>query len=178
MWAALKALYPQLKLDLEAVRTSTPALATADPNFTKAQTFAACYGAELVYNRRINNPRELFSRRQGVYLVQLDITTADGSYNHYVTYLAATGHVVDNYPRGPVPVIVEAERKSNKRAIQVFGQLFPSAQRIFMRAVSELRHPSIWSMATPPTLEDMFLELYHDKVITKEEYLECAFKLN
>ena len=146
----------------------------------------ACYGAELVYNRRINNPRDLFSRREGVYLVQLDITTADGSDNHYVTYLAATRHVIDNYPRGPVPVIVEAERKSNKRAIQVFEQLFPSAQRIFMKAVSELRKrvrvrtfplEPVTTRSKPPTLDDLFVELYMDDLISHQELLDSTVNI-
>ena len=119
VWSALIALYQHLKLDLETVRRAIPELVTADPNFTRAQTFVSGYGAELVYERQINSPRDLFIRREGVYLVQLDITTADQTDKHYVTYLAATGHVIDNYPRAPVPVIEEAERQCNKKAIQV-----------------------------------------------------------
>ena len=110
VWSALIALYQHLKLDLETVRRAIPELVTADPNSTRAQTFVSGYGAELVYERQINSPRDLFIRREGVYLVQLDITTADQTDKHYVTYLAATGHVIDNYPRAPVPVIAETDR--------------------------------------------------------------------
>ena len=195
VWSALIALYQHLKLDLETVRRAIPELVTADPNFTRAQTFVSGYGAELVYERQINSPRDLFIRREGVYLVQLDITTADQTDKHYVTYLAATGHVIDNYPRAPVPVIEEAERQCNKKAIQVFKQLFPGAQRVFMKAVSELRRsrPNLdmaadrksrftcgllfepaTTRSTPPTFDDLFVELYMDKLITQEELYEIV----
>ena len=204
VWSALIALYPHLKLDLETVRRAIPQLATADPNFTQAQTFVSGYGAELAYDRRINSPRDLFRRREGVYFVQLDITTAHGTDKHYVTYLAATGHVIDNYPRVSVPLIEETERQCNKKAIQVFKQLFPGARRVFMKAVSELRrsraHTDVaadgnsrftcgllfetvttkfigyspyWSSTTKPTHEDLFLELYDQKVINYDELVDC-----
>ena len=114
--------YPHLKLDLETVRRAIPELVTADPNFTQAQTFVSGYGAELVYDHQINSPRDLFNRREGVYLVQLDITTADGTDKHYVTYLAATGHVIDNYPRAPVPVY-----RRNRPTLQQKGDPSPQA---------------------------------------------------
>ena len=50
VWSALIALYQHLKLDLETVRRAIPELVTADPNFTRAQTFVSGYGAELVYS--------------------------------------------------------------------------------------------------------------------------------
>ena len=205
VWSALIALYPHLKLDLETVRRAIPQLATADPNFTQAQTFVSGYGAELAYDRRINSPRDLFRRREGVYFVQLDITTADGTDKHYVTYLAATGHVIDNYPRVPVPLIEEIERQCNKKAIQVFKQLFPGARRVSMKAVSELRRSSeradrksrftcgllfepastkclgyspYWSSTIKPTHEDLFLELYDQKVINYDELVDCAITMS
>ena len=60
--------------------------------------------------------------------------------------------------------------------VEFLFTLFPGASQVTLGAVVlELRYPSIWSMAIPPTLEDMFSELYRDKAITKEEYLECTF---
>lgn len=136
----LKVLFPHLKLNLKTVRKSMPALTNSDPNFTVAQTFVKGYGAELCYDRRLNNPKALFKRRDGVYLVQLQLQTNAGDTDqHYVAYLAETGHVVDNYPRAPVLIVDDSDRQSNRRAVKVFKTLFPGAERITMKAVSELR---------------------------------------
>ena len=72
-----------------------------------------------------------------MYLVQLDITIVDDTDKHYITYLAATGHVIDNYLRVPVPVIEGAKRQRNKKATQLFKKLFPGAWRVFTDGGSE-----------------------------------------
>ena len=196
----LKVLFPHLKLNLKTVRKSMPALPNSDPNFTVAQTFVKGYGAELCYDRRLNNPKALFKRRDGVYLVQLQLQTNAGDTDqHYVAYLAETGHVVDNYPRAPVLIVDDSDRQSNKRAVKVFKPLFPGAERITMKAVSELRrtdaadrksrftcgllfepvstkflgYSPLWSQPTKPTHKDLFLELYDQKVINYDELVDC-----
>ena len=68
--------------------------------------------------------------------------------------------------------IAHASDRSRKNAPKVFNGLFPGAQQITLGAVPELRYTPVWSMATPPTLEDRFLELHHDRVISKEECAE------
>ena len=122
------------------------------------------------YEREINNPAALFRRRKGAFLAQLQISTAAGTDRHYVAYLAAGGYVIDNEARSKVPVVDDSERDSNKHAVKVFKQLFPRASLsgITLRAVSSVSLPSIWSMSTPPTLEDMFLELYnHERGVSR-----------
>jgi hypothetical protein len=176
LYAAMRAANPSLELKQGDVRSALAATASADPSFSMAKEFAAQYGMQLQYEREINNPAALFRRRQGAFLAQLQISTAAGTDNHYVAYLAAEGYVIDNEASSKVPVVDDSERVSNKQAIKVFKQHFPRASSITLRAVSSVFLPSIWSMPTPPTLEDMFLELYCDKVITKEEYLD-TFKL-
>ena len=84
------------KLTLETVRRSISRADSRDPNFSMAKTFVGGYGLDLHYDRRLNNPRALFRQRDGAYLVQLQLFTNVGIDYHYVAYLAATGHVIDN----------------------------------------------------------------------------------
>ena len=161
--AAMRAANPSLGLKQGDVRSALAATAATDPSFAMAKEFVAQHGMQLKYEREINNPAALFRRRKGAFLAQLQISTAAGTDRHYVAYLAAGGYVIDNEARSKVPVVDDSERISNKHAIKVFKQLFPRASGITLRAVSSVSLPSIWSMSTPPTLEDMFLELYnHD----------------
>ena len=115
-----------------------------------------------------------------------------------MAYLVASGHIIDNEPRARVPIIEDSDRCSNKAAIKVFQQLFPRATGIRVGAVSELRTVSeradrksrftcgllfetvttkfigyspYWSSTTKPTHEDLFLELYDQKVINYESWL-------
>jgi hypothetical protein len=53
----------------------------------------------LKYGRELDNPRAMSKRRSGLCLVQLAIETESGSGQHYVAYLAASGHIIDNGPR-------------------------------------------------------------------------------
>ena len=207
LWSAMKALLPQTKLSLQTVRASVPVTEGSDPNFTMAERFAQGYGAVLAYDRALNNPKALFNRREGIFLVQLKLEIqSEGAVcvdYHYVTYLAASGHMIDNHPRGRVPIVQDYDRGSNKRAIKVFKHLFPGACRITMQAVSELRkraHTDVaadrksrftcgllfepaspkflgyspyWSSTIKPTHEDLFLELYDQKVINYDELVDC-----
>ena len=199
-WALLMARFPKTNISLDTIRTAitTDSCASgADPSFSMANAHVHDYGLELKYDRELNNPRAMFKRRSGLYLVQLVIQTESGSDQHYVAYLAASGHVIDNEPRARVPIVEDSDRCSNKAAIKVFQQLFPRATGIRMGAVSELRTVSEQhQQATPtsstnkristdscasgvsywsskPTLEDLFFELYDQKVINYGELIDC-----
>jgi hypothetical protein len=156
-----------------------------------AKTFVGGYGLDLHYDRRLNNPRALFRQRDGAYLVQLQLFTDVGIDYHYVAYLAATGHVIDNLPRAKVPAVDDIDRSTNKLAIKVFAQFFPGVQQlqIHMKAVSELSKvgqrsrfiepivPPIvlpTTRSTPATFDDLFVELYHDKYFSLTELNEIV----
>jgi len=188
-WPLIKHVLPSTKLTLETIRRSISRADSRDPNFSMAKTFVGGYGLDLHYDRRLNNPRALFRQRDGAYLVQLQLFTDVGIDYHYVAYLAATGHVIDNHPRAKVPVVDDIDRSTNKLAIKVFAQLFPGAQRVHMKAVSELSKvgqrshfierivPSIvppTTRSTPATFDDLFVELYHDKYISLDELNEIV----
>ena len=113
-----------------------------DPNFVMAQQFATQHGFHIAYRRDINCPNALFNKYEGVFLVMLEIRTGAGSDvdRHYIAYLAATGHVLDNEPGGKVPIVKALDRCSNKWAIKVFKHLFPRATSVFMKSVSEVSH--------------------------------------
>ena len=131
--------FPNTKINLDAIRAAVSSANGADPSFSMANAHVQDYGLELKYDRELNNPRAMFKRRSGLYLVQLAIETESGSDQHYVAYLAASGHIIDNESRARVPIIEDSDRCSNKAAIKVFRQLFPRATGIRMGAVSELR---------------------------------------
>lgn len=183
MWAAMRAVLPQTKLPLATLRKSLPASDDPDqpdPTALMAKEFAAGYGLDFHYDRELNNPRALFERRSGVYLIRLELSTHAGRDYHYVTYLSASGHVIDNEPRALVPVVQDEDRKSNKHAIRVFQQLFPRALRIQMLAVNELRvRPCstciepVSTRPTKPSLDDLFVELYTEGVISHDALIEC-----
>ena len=181
MWAATKSLLPHIKLSLKEVRKSLPPSPDqADPNISMAKRFAAGYRIQIEYDRQLNNPKALFDRRIGVFLVLLRIETSARLDQHFVTYLAETGHVIDNEPRSKVPII-ESDRNTNPRALRVFSQLFPRAESIFVKSVFELKrqppaspqfrklsanHPADLPFSPceppapgcPPTMDQLFLE--------------------
>ena len=113
--------------------------------------------------------------------MQLQISTLAGVDYHYVAYLAAKGYVIDNEPGGKVPGVLDKDRCSNKEALKVFQGLFPRATKIFVKAVSELRiikeqlqiDYDQHVISNLPTHEDLFIELYQQRVITKDELIEC-----
>jgi hypothetical protein len=201
-WALLMARFPNTKINLDAIRAAVSSANGADPSFSMANAHVQDYGLELKYDRELNNPRAMFKRRSGLYLVQLAIETESGSDQHYVAYLAASGHIIDNEPRALVPIIKDSDRRSNKAAIKVFQQLFPRATGIRMGAVSELRTVSeradrkprfacgllfepylvgyspYWSSTTKPTHKDLFYELYDQKVINHDELVDCAITMS
>ena len=184
MWAAMKSLLPHTKLSLKEVRKSLPPSPDqADPNISMAKRFAAGYRIQIKYDRQLNNPKALFDRRIGVFLVLLRIETSAGLDQHFVTYLAETGHVIDNELRSKVPIIEESDRSTNPCALKVFSQLFPRAESIFIKSVFELKrqlpaspqfrklaanHPTDLPFSPceppapgcPPTLDQLFLEFY------------------
>ena len=100
--------------------------------------------------------------------MQLHVATPGGTDRHYVCYLAESGHVLDNEPRGKVPVVTDMDRVSNKRAIKVFKQLFPRAKRIFLGAINQFV-----IVDPPPTMNDLFIENYMQGVITYDELKSC-----
>ena len=151
LYAAMRATNPSLELKQGDVRGALAATTSTDPSFSMAKEFATQHGMDLHYEREINNPAALFRRRKGAFVAQLQISTAAGTDNHYVAYLAAAGYVIDNEANSKVPVVGDSERISNKQAIKVFKRLFPRASSITLRAVSSVFLPSIWSMSTPPT---------------------------
>ena len=194
LFAAMRATNPSLKLKQGDVRSALAASASSDPSFSMAKEFATQHGMDLHYEREINNPAALFRRRQGAFLAQLQISTAAGTDNHYVAYLAAAGYVIDNEAGAKVPLVDGSDRTSNKQAIKVFKQLFPRASSIFLRAVSSVSLPArahtdrksrftcgllfakpidIWSSTTKPTHEDLFIELYDQQLINYDELVDC-----
>ena len=201
-WALLMARFPNTKINLHTIRAAVSSANGADPSFSMANAHVQDYGLELKYDRELNNPRAMFKRRSGLYLVQLAIETESGSDQHYVAYLAASGHIIDNESRARVPIIEDSDRRSNKAAIKVFQQLFPRATGIRMGAVSELRTVSeradrkprfacgllfepylvgyspYWSSTTKPTHKDLFYELYDQKVINHDELVDCAITMS
>jgi hypothetical protein len=170
-WPLADHLRPELKLKLNEVRDAIMPGDGTDPCLHTAMVYAATLGMDLAARSDINSPRLLWSQDSGCYLAQLNVQTDDSTDSHFVAYLAAGGVLLDNYPGRKVPKMKTSDR-TRKQAPKVFKQLFPSAQQTTLGAVFELRYTPVWSMATPPTLEDMFLELYHDRVITKEECSE------
>jgi hypothetical protein len=174
LWSLILALDPDPSLSLGQLRSAIMPADGSDPSVDAAADLVSRYGMVLAFRSELNSPRLLWNTFKGLYLLQLHVKTDVGLDSHFVGYLAADGLVVDNYPRCKVPRI-EASDRSRKNAPKVFYALFPGASQITLGAVLELRYPSIWSMAIPPTLEDMFLELYRDKAITKEEYkAQCS----
>ena len=173
LWPLLHALRPELKLQLAEVRDAIMPADGTGPSLDTAISYAASFGVNLDFRSEINSPRLLFDQQVGYFLVQLHIRAADADTadSHFLACLAADSLVIDNYPRRKVQKILASDR-SRKNAPKVFNRLFPGAQQITLGAVLELRYTPVWSMATPPTLEDMVLELYHDRVISKEECAE------
>ena len=130
---------PGLALKEDVIRSALQASdPDVDPNFAMAHQCAAQHGLHLEYLRRINCPKALFDEHEGAFLVSLEIRTATGSDRHYIAYLAATGHVLDNEAGGKVPVVDEFDHSKNKRGMKVFKQLFPRATSIFLKAVSKV----------------------------------------
>ena len=171
---------PSLQLQQSATRAALMSEAS-DPTFAMAKLYAAQHGIDLNYDRTLNCPQRLFDRCQGTFLVQLQISTLAGVDYHYVAYLAAEGYVIDNEPGGKVPGVLDKDRCSNRAALKVFQGLFPRATKIFVKAVSELRiikeqlqiDYDQHVILSPPTHDDLFIELYQQRTITKNELIEC-----
>ena len=105
-----------------------------------AAAVAAQLNVALVYDRSLNqSPARLFKQTAGIYLVQLKIVCNSGTDYHCVTYIATTGHLIDNEPRASVPKVTDSDRLNNKSAIAVFFRLFPNAREIWVDAVSSAR---------------------------------------
>ena len=100
MWALICQKLPNVKLSLRDVNRSLPSHCS-DPSFSVAKRFAKGYGLGLRYERLLNNPKALFNRQDGDFLVQLQIETTAGSDLHlaFVAYLDETGHLIDDEPR-------------------------------------------------------------------------------
>ena len=162
----------------------------SDPSIFDASSITPSYGMELSFQSAINSPRLLFNQRQGACIVRLEIETDEGSDHHFVTYLAEDGVIVNNYPRSKVPRVEESDR-ARKAAPRLFYALFPGASRITLGAIvrvhsySGQRHPTSAKLAksviehpttraTPPTLDDLFLELYMDELISYHELLRST----
>ena len=178
-----------------------------DPSISMASDYAAYHGMMLQFKSDLNNPAAVFRQRNKGYLVRLaisaDVEGPDGTDYHFVAYLADLGFVVDNYPGRPVLAIDDSDRSSNDKAIQVFYDLFPGAQKIqmthaycleqmdrksrftcgllFEPATTRSTPPTkllgsidIWSQPTKPTIEDLFLELYDQEVINYGELVDCT----
>ena len=88
--------FPNTKINLDTMRTAIASVNGADPRFSMANAHVHDYGLELKYDREPNSPRATFKSRSGLYLVQLAIETESGSDEHYVAYLAASSHIIDN----------------------------------------------------------------------------------
>ena len=205
LWALMMFLRPSIGLSQAAVQSALMTGDETDPSFFAAAKFAAGFDVALLYKRQIGSPRALFRQSVGAFLVQLIICTdnSDSPDYHYVAYLAATGTLIDNYPRAKVPIIDDGDRSSRSRAAKVFYELFPGASNIRIGAVSEaIQHlkprtqpivPSTDSCAsgvsyrrligppnplaniwsTKPTLEDLFFELYDEQIINYSELIDC-----
>jgi len=110
-----------------------------DPSISMASDYAAYHDMTLQFKSDLNNPVALFRQRNKGYLVRLAISVdVEGPYRtdyHFVAYLADLGFVVDSYPGRPVLAIDDFDRSSNDKAIQVFYDLFPGAQKIQMTHV-------------------------------------------
>ena len=115
---------PSLQLQQSVTRSALVSEAS-DPTFAMAKLYAAQHGIDLKYDRTLNCPQRLFDRRQGTFLVPLQISTLAGVDYHYVAYLAAEGYVIDNEPGGKVLGILDKDQYSNKEALKVFQGLFP-----------------------------------------------------
>ena len=189
LWALMMFLRPSIGLSQAAVQSALMTGDETDPSFFAAAEFAAGFDVALLYKREIGSPRALFRQSVGAFLVQLIICTdnSDSPDYHYVAYLAATGTLIDNYPRAKVPIIDDGDRSSRSRAAKVFYELFPGASNIRIGAVSEaIQHlkprtqpivPSIvppTTRSTPATFDDLFVELYHDKYISLDELNEIV----
>ena len=189
LWALMMFLRPSIGLSQAAVQSALMTGDETDPSFFAAAEFAAGFDVALLYKRQIGSPRALFRQSVGAFLVQLIICTdnSDSPDYHYVAYLAATGTLIDNYPRAKVPIIDDGDRSSRSRAAKVFYELFPGASNIRIGAVSEaIQHlkprtqpivPSIvppTTRSTPATFDDLFVELYHDKYISLNELNEIV----
>ena len=74
---------PSLQLQQSVTRSALVSKAS-DPTFTMAKLYAAQHGIDLKYDRTLNCPQRLFDRRQGTFLVQLQISTLAGVDYHYV----------------------------------------------------------------------------------------------
>ena len=144
-----------------------------DPCLHTAMAYAATLGMDLAARSDINSPRLLWSQASECYLAQLHVQTNDSADSHFVAYLVAAVGWYLAYPGRKVPKMKTPDL-TRKQTPKVFKRLFPSAQQTTLGAVFELPYTPvcIWSMATSPTLEDMLLELYHDRVITKKECSE------
>jgi hypothetical protein len=136
---ALKRVKPGIRLSKKRVRDALSSSEGHDPTYTMAQEFVGVCGVRLYYDYTLQkSPAGLFRRKDGVYLVQLRITPFDcEADNHSVCYDANTGELLDNEPRGKVPIVEESDKTSNKQAIKVFRQLFPNSKKIELIAVSE-----------------------------------------
>ena len=96
-----------------------------DPNFVMAQQFATQHGFHIAYRRDINCSNALFNTYEGVVLVVSEIRTGAGSDvdRHYIAYLAATCHVLDNKPGGKVPVVkaVKVIKECRVHTLEMWG---------------------------------------------------------
>ena len=203
VWVGAHDVKPDLELQLRDIRAAMATSDGSDPKVSMANSFLEQHGLTLQYMREINNPKALFKRKEGAFLVRLAIKTDLAIDHHFVTYLASTGFLIDNYPGQSVPMIEDIDRASNKQAMRAFKKSFPGASQIQMTSVYEFqtccqifRTPCVndscasgvsyrrligppnplsntWSSTTKPTLEDLFFELYDEQIINYSELIDC-----
>ncbi len=136
VWCLLKLM--NVAVDQTSVRNALqPANDTHhDPNVDQVVTFCRSMGVEISYQAPIaGSPVGLFLQQDGMFLVRMEILTAEGADYHTITYHASSGRIFDNEPRGKVPVVTSEDRVSNRKALEVFKHLFPRAQKIILRGV-------------------------------------------
>jgi len=181
-------LAPKMAIKQKEVRAALTRSDGKDPDVSMAMEYVDQHKMKLRFRRELSSPASLFSTRGGTFLVRLRIVSDEDEDpdHHFVAYLAEPGFVVDNHRRQPVPTIDDKDRTSNQEAIKVFSSLFPGAERIQLTSVHELcpraRLPSKILVPTttrsrPPTLDDLFVELYMDELISYHELLRSTVNI-
>ena len=177
-----------MELKLSDVRAALTTPDESDPTVSMAKGFLEQHGLTLHYVREIDNPKALFNRRAGTFLLRLAIKTETATDYHVVAYLASSGFLVDNCPGQPVLKVDDTDRRLNKNAMRLFKKLFPGAARIQMTSVYEFQMCSQISRSImviepattrsrPPTHEDLFIALYQEGTITSAELNEILAPL-
>lgn len=103
------------------------------PSMLDACVFMRTHGIDLTYRQELaNSIKGLFSQRQGVYLVRLEMHAKGESWSEVITFNATSRLIFGSSCN--LPKLVEVDCVSTKAALHVYREMFPSAQQIYQKS--------------------------------------------